>query len=275
MDFLNYRDIEIEILKVGFNNAFSKIYKYLRKNNSLKLEEYLVIFDLAETFKQGRVIFNKLAENIKEYPNLHNIAIRVMWKDLVDKKDAESAIIFYKNSFSDSLNLEILHNPAMIHYEKILQQKRLEELQDKYKKIFTDSLENSRFDKTNKYISSYPRSEKVKKEALEKSRYHCFIDNRHKDFISKSTNKNYVEVHHVIPLSYQHEYEISLDCVENIICLCATCHRLLHFGKFEAKKSKIDTLFLNKQRELKSIGLNIDLKRMYEIYSDIKIETEE
>ena len=39
--------------------------------------------------------------------------------------------------------------------------------------------------------------------------------------------KGYIEVHHIRPLSSLDE-EVAVDPAENLVCLCANCHRMMH-----------------------------------------------
>lgn len=71
-------------------------------------------------------------------------------------------------------------------------------------------------------------------------RYCCQLDGSHKTFTSEATSKNYVEGHHIIPLSCQSHFDYSLDVLANIIVLCPNCHRLLHYA---IKPERIDRLF--------------------------------
>ena len=71
-------------------------------------------------------------------------------------------------------------------------------------------------------------------------KYCCQIDETHRTFTSESTRKNYVEGHHIIPISYQSHFSYSLDVLANIIVLCPNCHRLLHYA---IKTERIDKLY--------------------------------
>ena len=57
----------------------------------------------------------------------------------------------------------------------------------------------------------------------------CVINNKH-SFESKS-GETYVELHHIIPISLSSSYGFMLDTGENIIPLCANCHRAIHHAK--------------------------------------------
>lgn len=68
--------------------------------------------------------------------------------------------------------------------------------------------------------NSYGRNRGVAMKALEEAHYQCEYDKTHKSFISRKTNKSYMEAHHLIPMEFQNEFVDSLDRAENVICLC-------------------------------------------------------
>ena len=45
--------------------------------------------------------------------------------------------------------------------------------------------------------------------------------------------KGYIEVHHIRPLSFLDE-EVAVDPAEDLVCLCANCHRMMHRTRAEA-----------------------------------------
>ena len=82
----------------------------------------------------------------------------------------------------------------------------------------------------------------------------------------------YMEGHHLIPCTAKNAKAFwkrvgkSIDCVENIVCLCPTCHRRIHFGS-EAEKRSIIKLLYNKQHsKLKKAGLDISEKELIGLY---------
>ena len=74
------------------------------------------------------------------------------------------------------------------------------------------------------------------RQVFQASDFRCEIDTEHTTFISQSFHKQYVEGHHLIPLEVQNSVDTSLDVYANIIALCPTCHRFLHFGLKDEKK---------------------------------------
>ena len=165
----------------------------------------------------------------------------------------------------------------MIRYEKIIREKRIEELRNKY--VYTlagkvSEIEEGKgtnhhdnlFEKRVVSISVYNRSSTVRNNALESASFLCEINPTHKDFIASSTNKNYVEVHHLIPLAYQQYFKHNLDVVANSICLCTGCHKKLHLGKFVDKKEHLEYLYNNRQKELNRMNISISIEDLYSYY---------
>lgn len=106
--------------------------------------------------------------------------------------------------------------------------------------------------------------------AIKNANYLCEFDKAHKTFISKRTGKNFVEGHHLVPVSYQidiwDKYSVNADCVENIISLCPNCHRAIHYGNNETKRNMIGQLFSLRQKEFKKLGLNLTLEELKKMY---------
>ncbi|MGG7162809.1 hypothetical protein [Clostridium ihumii] len=94
----------------------------------------------------------------------------------------------------------------------------------------------------------------------------CEYDNTHRYFISKATNKNYVEGHHLIQMQFQDMFEYSLDVESNIVSVCLVCHKILHLGRLEDKIKIIEKLYNLREHELKSSGLDIRLDELIELY---------
>ena len=101
--------------------------------------------------------------------------------------------------------------------------------------------------------------------AFKIANYKCEVDKNHTSFISRKTNQQYLEAHHLIPLFLQDNFSWSLDVESNIVSLCPNCHKLLHLAK-DDERFKIIKLLLNNRRErLKNSHLHInfeDLKKL-------------
>jgi len=113
-------------------------------------------------------------------------------------------------------------------------------------------------------VSEYPRDEQKKFNSFYLANFKCELDENHELFISKN-DLPYLEGHHLIPLMFHTLFDNSLDVESNIVCLCPSCHKKLHYGKnieLELKK-----LYNMRKNRLNSSGLNIsfdELKALYE-----------
>ena len=111
------------------------------------------------------------------------------------------------------------------------------------------------------------RNRKTRDKALKNANYQCEIDNTHKTFLIN--NKYYMEGHHLIPMEYQAMFEKqSLDIEENIISLCPTCHRKIHYASVNEKISMIKNIFSIKRINLIQ-KVDIDLELLESLYYNI------
>jgi 5-methylcytosine-specific restriction enzyme A len=92
----------------------------------------------------------------------------------------------------------------------------------------------------------YERNPLIASFSLKQSNYSCNIDPTHQTFIALKNNKAFVEAHHFVPMKYQGDFSIPLDCVENVISLCPNCHRGIHLGVVDHKKHLIETIYNEK-----------------------------
>jgi 5-methylcytosine-specific restriction protein A len=106
--------------------------------------------------------------------------------------------------------------------------------------------------------AGYVRSPLVAAEAIRAAHFECEIDSEHWSFKSKARRQRYVEAHHLIPISQQHLFEVPLDVTANVVALCATCHRMLHYGVPQEKKSLLMSLL--KQRKQRLLEKSISVK---------------
>lgn len=111
---------------------------------------------------------------------------------------------------------------------------------------------------------TYPRDRQTAINALAHANYVCEIDDKHPTFIRKKSDINYTEPHHLIPMAFSDEFEVSLDVEENIISLCSNCHNQIHYGK-DADKL-ITKLFEERKKVLAKAGIEITLERLLEMY---------
>ena len=75
--------------------------------------------------------------------------------------------------------------------------------------------------------------------------------------MAESNHRPYMEVHHILPMSLQGQFEHSLDIYANIICLCPICHRQLHAGLIAERRDIIDHLYEERRDRLVKSGIEL------------------
>ena len=94
--------------------------------------------------------------------------------------------------------------------------------------------------------------------------YKCEVDKDHKCFLRKDGETPYTEAHHLVPLSFQDDFEYSLDIEENIVSLCSNCHNEIHYG-YNAINI-ITQLYEERKDLLKGKGIDITLEKLLSYY---------
>lgn len=115
-------------------------------------------------------------------------------------------------------------------------------------------------------IKTFPRKPGRAKEALIKAEYKCETDSSHLTFVAKKTDQNYVEAHHLIPMSVQKDFTYDLDVHGNIISLCPNCHRKYHYACLEDKEEMLNILYVKRKKSLEGFGIDIPLYKLIEFY---------
>ena len=110
-----------------------------------------------------------------------------------------------------------------------------------------------------------PRDIQKKRNALLHAGYKCEFDGGHKSFISKATGLPYMEAHHLIPMEYYNNFDVSIDVEENIISLCSNCHREIHHGKDASVIVK--KLYEQRKPYLQKAGIDISLNQLLVWYN--------
>lgn len=112
-------------------------------------------------------------------------------------------------------------------------------------------------DKTTTVNSSWKRSSIIKVQSIESAGYLCEVNSGHTTFTARSTGKQYMEGHHILPMKIQDKFNKSLDIYANVICLCPICHRMLHYGIEADKNTVLDKIYFDRADRLASSGLAI------------------
>ena len=146
-------------------------------------------------------------------------------------------------------------------------------LSEKYKDFITEIIDNMDIEdmfikddseiiiKKNK-IRKIKRNPKLIKTIIKESNYKCFFDSNHTTFKTEKY-PNYMEGHHIIPISLKDSFEKELDCIENLIPLCPNCHKAIHLSVNDNKNCLIEKI-INNSTKLKSF--NIEKSDLQDIY---------
>lgn len=110
----------------------------------------------------------------------------------------------------------------------------------------------------------YPRNRQTAINALVHAGFVCEINPDHPTFIRKSSGKPYTEPHHLVPMAQQEHFKVSLDVEENIVSLCSTCHKHIHYGQGADKLLK--KLYKERKEALRTVGIEITEKELLSFY---------
>lgn len=101
-------------------------------------------------------------------------------------------------------------------------------------KIISHELESKSFDTEGKKIEyfgyKYERKPKLRKEALKIHGYSCSVCDFNFEEKYGAIGKEFIEVHHIKPLSFLDE-EVIVDPEADLIPVCSNCHRMIHRKK--------------------------------------------
>lgn len=171
------------------------------------------------------------------------------YHDAVLFKKPESAVIKLNESADDNLISGLRHS-SLAEQEDGFTYKGMP--QEVRKPIIKDD------------VTVFPRDRQTALNALAHAHFVCEIDGDHPTFIRKHSERTYTEPHHLIPLSYQDQFNVSLDVEENIVSLCSNCHNEIHYGRNADKL--IRRLYEVRRDALTMVGIDLaigDLLFMY------------
>lgn len=236
-----------------FNDIIWAIFNYnprLTQENSstkndqfrLNLDYYMWKFWLFTPYKISYYEFERSISLSEDIKNFFSFDSRFLDKTL------ESTI--------SSRNIKI--NELAIKLQK-------QWLSEEDKKIIIENYRKENFTNDTDDEIKYS-SQNMKELAKSQSNYKCEFDENHITFIAKSNEKNYIEAHHLIPFAFRNKFELSIDVVENIVCLCPNCHRRIHLATDEEKILLIKPLFEKNYDKLNKVGINVDYSDLLSFY---------
>lgn len=104
------------------------------------------------------------------------------------------------------------------------------------------------------------------KAALEDAKYLCEYDSTHTSFISENTGLNYMEPHHLIPISKQGLFDNDIDISPNLVSLCPICHKQIHHGQNADVKRMLAYFLRLRDSNLKKCGIDVDISTLCALY---------
>lgn len=125
---------------------------------------------------------------------------------------------------------------------------------------------------TSKNSIGVAKNATVSKQALIAANYVCTGSQDHITFMTKRGTP-YMEGHHLIPCTYTNakhywnKYGVNIDCQANIVCLCPTCHRQIHYGTSDVKRTLIEKLYNETREKLEKVGITLTLRELLKLYS--------
>lgn len=113
---------------------------------------------------------------------------------------------------------------------------------------------------------SYPRNVVESVAAKKRANYTCEISHTHHTFKNAADHQNYIEAHHLIPMAAQDYFDYTIDFADNIVTLCPTCHRQIHYAVPEQKAELVEMLYKKRAENYEKYGIEIDFARLKNFY---------
>lgn len=256
----------------------------LREIISTELGYNISAFEIYISGIMHRISLNLKANNINVYDafskNNRDSSIKKIFENELKRCHYESSVSQFKQRVEGHLDLFDLSDTKTVILiqpgEKRIIDENIEDLIT-YKDLYSENISDTislgivQPKLETKMIENrcvYPRNRAMAHTALVLARYRCEIDNEHPTFISKSGNAPYMEPHHLIPLAFADNFDVSLDVAENIVSLCSNCHNEIHYGKDITNILK--WLYENRKTKLQQVGIKISFEELLSMYSNTK-----
>lgn len=227
------------------------------------MDEYVLLTYYAEYLKKIRKVSDS---TIKHYQQ----AMRYISKFLVEKEKIKQSIYEIQNLdelviikeylYSEPEFIELdtrghrMYSAGFNNYFKFANGKGFENI---HQQIGVMDIEIPATNKQLLVADTWRRSSIIKMQSIESAGYECEANPTHVTFTAKSTGMPYMEGHHALPMKCQDRFKSSLDIYANIVCLCPTCHRLLHYGIASEKANVIDKIYYDRADRLAASGIKV------------------
>ena len=264
---------DVEFLEIYFNSTKeekTELQKYIIKN----YEEQNNLCCVSKKYRSGgNYRYNMAIDEIKVFYTTH-LLIKAKTENLQEtfacllnmykenfKIDKEKILTYIKEE--DEIFEAILLDVFEIE-EDIVEITTDEDIRDESPLDYIDTTT-----KEGRMVASQIFSKK-KKKVRELAQYKCSLEKyrsceKHY-FTSKMTNKNYIEVHHLIPKEYSNRFSHSIEVIPNYVTLCPSCHQLVHKAVDRERKDHLTKLLSDRKENLSHLNLVIETDELLEFY---------
>lgn len=101
--------------------------------------------------------------------------------------------------------------------------------------------------------------------AKEKAGWECELNRNHRTFINRK-GRQFVEVHHLIPLVFQADFNYSIDFADNLVALCPNCHRMVHYGQPESVIPALEKTYFEREEKYPIYGIKLTFDHLLNYY---------
>lgn len=254
---------DIELLSTLFN----------LDNHACTRYELGIIQGISSSYMDSQIrnLGQRILNNLDTSPKLKDDGKERYWKILFLGRETESKLFEWKIRPELVSAMEIVFpNLESNKLNEDLDNKLIDQLKKDF--IFSEekmAYSPERKPKPEQYCINntkvYKRDRKEALLALNLASYKCEIDKNHLTFIRRNSIATYTEPHHLIPLAYQEQFDVSLDVAANIVSLCSNCHNLIHYGK--DAKELIELLFKTRKMQLEKAGIKLNLNKLLSFYN--------
>ena len=247
----------------GMWHSILKIAYFINSKNNITFGSFKILKSICKYFE---IPVNKkdnslnLGYRIKKYLD-DNIPRS---KDIDSFYTSSLLWMYYKN------NIELNGKPKHISTEE-LQEEEDQHLEinsgriKSYSKKQLEEIEKKALDyhyepKTiNNYKELRITDGKLKATRIEMSKHKCEVDKKHKSFTDSTGKHQYLECHHIIPISAQKDFpNIELDSMFNIIALCPNCHKKVHYAMKKERYEIFIKMYKTREKEMIEKGFDLD-----------------
>lgn len=169
---------------------------------------------------------------------------------------------------------DVTSNPVVINsspFKDIDDEKFLDDLNDSPARKVLSAEElmfraNTKPGSLNANSKRWERDKEVSWTALSNADHQCELDRAHVTFLRAREKVNYMEPHHLIPMALQDSFQVSLDCVQNILSLCPNCHRAIHYSHKTERAELLRKAYELRKNHLEDARIQIDLVALKKLY---------